>query len=125
MSHLPGGEAVNVLDNARIAVAITEFAATHTLYRTPDGAKDRCQKAAFEFMGYAAAAGCEDCEVIEGMYVDGDGIVIYAHSVLRIGYRVYDWTARQFYPPAAWPVVMTLDDWNQFMVPSDGDGNAG
>lgn len=97
--------------------AIDEFAAHHPRYSSPDGARDKCTAAAFEFGGYVTRFTGLDWEVIDGMHTDEGGVVLWAHSALHVGDDVYDWTARQFYPLADWPAVFPLERWTEMLVP--------
>lgn len=78
---------------------------------SPHGSQDQCLYAASFFRGLLAAADV-DAEVVGGEYVDADGIVIWGHYATRVGDLVYDWSARQFYPPADWPTIVSWEQWS-------------
>lgn len=110
---------MNVLENARVAAAVGRFATEHPDYATPAGARDVCQRAAFEFMDYLLAEGVDrdEIEVVGASFVDFDDIVFWDHYATRAHDLVIDWTARQFYPLAPWPTVIPLWEWQTLLRP--------
>lgn len=87
----------------RIQAAITKFAASHPKYGTKKGAYDNCRRASGEFCDLLHEMGLRESFVDEFSVVNG-----VAHKAVRIGDLWIDWTARQFDPKAAFPVI-TLD----------------
>lgn len=89
-------------------IAFAQFSDPHT-------AQDECYHASYAFLGLLQE-GKIDAELTEGMYLDPDDIIIWDHYGVKVGDVVYDWTARQFYPPAPWPMIVPWEDWNRLHV---------
>ena len=86
--------------NPTIKAAIAKFAAEHPELRTKDGAAHKCRTISGEFCVALHRAGIKEAVVDEMDVVDG-----VAHKAVRVGDLWIDWTARQYNPNAAFPLI--------------------
>lgn len=84
----------------RLRKAIEQFATEHPDYATVAGATENCRTASSEFCDLLENMGFKNCYVDEIAVVGG-----MSHRVAFCGSVWVDWTARQYDPRAAFPVV--------------------
>lgn len=82
---------------------------------TPEAARDRCVFESERFSRLLTQAGVHHVLVVGAQTVEwGEHkVLLQAHTAVRVGRKVYDWTARQFDPEAPVPEVMSAAVWRQ------------
>jgi hypothetical protein len=82
--------------------AIVEFRALHPRYGTPSGADDKCRKASGEFCDLVLALRPK-----ARVMVSDEVAIVYgvAHRAAEVDSWIVDWTARQYFKSAEFPVV--------------------
>lgn len=76
-------------------------------------AEDQCYSESKKFEALLLSKGI-DCSIIMGWKTDdfmGHQVITQGHVGVRVGDRVWDWTARQFNPRAPVPQVMSVAEW--------------
>jgi len=90
--------------NSDLETLIAEFSEAHPEYATQMGATDKCYQASSEFLDFAVLRGFTNLHMDEAAVIND-----IVHRVANVNGVLFDWTARQFNPNAAWPLIMPED----------------
>jgi hypothetical protein len=98
---------------------VRAFAAVIDAFRTkwgdylasPENARDCCLQVSNEFIERLQEAGIA-AEPISGFRISRN-VVLAGHVAVLVDRKVWDWTARQFDPAAAVPLVQSRSQWRE------------
>lgn len=122
MSHATQTPAqLTAMTNGRLAALVLKFAGAAEQYADPSEAAGNCHGASTWFAGFMADSGYRPVIVhCRELYeIDRSRVVSLwktvnpaevGHYVVRVGGRVFDWTARQFDPAADFPRITRMID---------------
>lgn len=120
-------EALDSVDTARLDSVVTAFLdEMGAEVSLPDLAHDQCLEVSDLFVERCASAGVQAHTISGARFGEvpefpGMRLLLTAHCAVQIqtdhGPVVYDWTARQFDPEVAVPLVQPLDQWRQEWAP--------
>lgn len=99
------------MDAAEVDAMVAAYAADCGHLATPEGARGRCYAASVAFLYDLYAAALTDLPSDEAEVVQVWDHAPTPHFIIRVGERTFDFTARQFDPDAAFPVVATVADY--------------
>lgn len=92
-----------------LAGAVAQHITERGRLLNPAEARDRCQSESVAFMETLAGFGIE-ATVVSGFRM-AENVILCGHFAVRVGDDVWDWTARQFDPTAAVPLVIPWEEW--------------